>query len=187
MQVSQIETKCRERERERAICRYSSKLMFLKFGKNTRKTEMFQNFQKSYFYITFLDNCFWICWKISTAPTPLFLLLYENPGKVGWREGQFRKLIFLLYDVLPMSWDVAVSGGWVALYEKIRSMMWELVDCSWQWICFFTMFTLCTTFINQKTYSFQLNWIVANIPQEDHNKNQTMFVSVLRHQTIHAT
>ena len=76
----------RERERERAICRYSSKWMFLKFGKIFRKAEMFQNFQKSYFYITFLDNCFWICRQIPTAPIPSFPTFIWEPGQ-GWLGG----------------------------------------------------------------------------------------------------
>ena len=33
-------------------------------------------------------------------------------------------------------------------------------------------------------YSFQLNWIIADIPEEDHSKTLIKFVLVLRHQTI---
>ena len=102
-----------QRERERAIYRYSSKLMFLKFGKNTRKTEMFQNFQKSYFYITFLDNCFWICWKISTAPTTSFPTFIWKPGK-GWMEG--RPIQKINFSIIRCFAHVVRCGcvGWVS-------------------------------------------------------------------------
>ena len=50
--------------------------------------------------------------------------------------------------------------------------------------CFFIMFALSTTFINQMIYSFQLNWIVDLIPKEVYKKTQIELVSVLRHQTI---
>ena len=145
---------------------------------------MFQNFQKSYFYITFLDNCFWICRQIPTAPIPSFPTFIWEPGQ-GWLGGwPIQKINF---SIIWCYAHVVRCGcvGWVGrTLWQIRSMSWELIDCSWQWICFFTMFTLYTTLINQKIYSFQRNWVVANIPQEDHNKNQTKFVSVLRHQTI---
>ena len=82
---------------------------------------------------------------------------------------------------------MALWGGWIGLYEKVSSLSWELIEVTqflWQWICFFIMFTLSTTFINQTIYSFQLNWIVDLIPKEVYKKTLIELVSVLRHQTI---
>ena len=82
---------------------------------------------------------------------------------------------------------MALWGGWIGLYEKVSSLSWELIEVTqflWQWICFFIMFTLSTTFINQTIYSFQLNWIVDLIPKEVYKETLIELVSVLRHQTI---
>ena len=82
---------------------------------------------------------------------------------------------------------MALWGGWIGLYEKVSSLSWELIEVTqflWQWICFFIMFALSTTFINQTIYSFQLNWIVDLIPKEVYKKTLIELVAVLRHQTI---
>ena len=67
---------------------------------------------------------------------------------------------------MAMWWDMVLWGRWVGLHEKINSLSLELTDfsqLSWQQTYFFMIFTLCTTFINENTYSFQLSWVAANI------------------------
>ena len=112
---------------------------------------------------------------------PLFSTFIWEPGQ-GWLRGwPIRKINFSFIGCYGHVVRCSCVGR---VGRTLCSMSWKLIDCSWQWICFFIVFTLYTTFINQKIKSFQLNWVVAIVPKEDHNKSRTKSVSVLKHQTI---